>query len=379
MESWILRTKLLIVLFCIITYLSEEGGDIPYVLLLILIYIIATMVFHISNKQTLRKIILYLVCALLTLSSYYLDPLFAYLLPLNLLEIFQYNGLKKILSVILVSLPVFFPAMTHIPEYLLISAFSFTVFILSSDTFERIAGLKNENDILREKIETLYSRLDASTEHEEQIRYLSQLEERNSVAQKIHDRIGHVLAGSLIQLEAALVVLDKDRENSREMIRNVIMVLKEGMENIRSTLRSTKPAPEQLGINRLKGLLNDFSLKHKIKTLLSYKGSLDRITHLQWRVILDNTREALTNTLKYGAAQQVNVKIEVLNKLIRMEIIDDGKGAASIKKSLGLRGIEERTENSGGKVILDGSNGFSVITLLPLEETADDNKSFDCG
>jgi hypothetical protein len=27
--------------------------------------------------------------------------------------------------------------------------------------------------------------------------------------------------------------------------------------------------------------------------------------------------------------------------------------------------MEERTENAGGKLILDGSNGFSVITLLP--------------
>jgi len=379
MESWILRTKLLIVLFCIISYLSKGGSDIPYVLLLILIYIIATMLFHILNRQTLRKSILYLICALLTFSSYYLDPLFAFLLPLNLLEIFNYHGLNKILALIPISLPIFFLDHTLIPEYLLISASSLIVFTLSFETFDRIAGLKNENDILREKIETLYGRLDASAEHEEQIKYLSQLEERNSVAQKIHDRIGHVLAGSLIQLEAALVVLDKDRENSRELIGNVIVVLKEGMENIRSTLRNIKPAPEQLGINRLKGLLNDFSLKHRIKTLLSYKGSLDRITHLQWRVILDNTREALTNTLKYGAAQQVNVKIEVLNKLIRMEIVDDGKGAASIKKSLGLRGIEERTENLGGKVILDGSNGFSVITLLPLGEISDDHKSFDCG
>jgi len=213
MESWILRTKLLIVLFCIISYLSKGGSDIPYVLLLILIYIIAIMLFHILNRQTLRKSILYLICALLTFSSYYLDPLFAFLLPLNLLEIFNYNGLNKILALIPISLPIFFLDHTLIPEYLLISAFSLIVFTLSFETFDRIAGLKNENDILREKIETLYGRLDASAEHEEQIKYLSQLEERNSVAQKIHDRIGHVLAGSLIQLEAALVVLDKDREN----------------------------------------------------------------------------------------------------------------------------------------------------------------------
>ena len=58
--------------------------------------------------------------------------------------------------------------------------------------------------------------------------------------------------------------------------------------------------------------------------------------------------------------------MEVLNTLLKVEIKDDGIGCIKIIKGLGLSGIEERTMNLNGKVIIDGSNGFSVIILLPI-------------
>lgn len=50
-----------------------------------------------------------------------------------------------------------------------------------------------------------------------------------------------------------------------------------------------------------------------------------------------------------------------------MEARDNGKGETVVKKGMGLAGMEERTGAAGGKLIIDGSDGFSVITLLPVE------------
>lgn len=120
------------------------------------------------------------------------------------------------------------------------------------------------------------------------------------------------------------------------MVRNVTENLKEGMESIRSTLRTIKPAPEQLGINRLKLILEEFTLNNGIETELSHDGRLDVITHLQWNILTDNMREALTNSLKHSSASAVRVKIEVMNKVIKMEVRDNGKGETVIKKGWGL-------------------------------------------
>ena len=85
-----------------------------------------------------------------------------------------------------------------------------------------------------------------------------------------------------------------------------------------------------------------------------------------WNIIYENASEALTNILKYSKANKAALNIEVLNKVVKFEIKDNGIGALNIVKGLGLSGMEERTQNAGGKIIVDGGDGFSVITLLPL-------------
>ena len=49
-----------------------------------------------------------------------------------------------------------------------------------------------------------------------------------------------------------------------------------------------------------------------------------------------------------------------------MEIKDNGIGSQKIIKGMGLSNLEERVAESKGTVILDGSNGFSVIILIPI-------------
>jgi signal transduction histidine kinase len=56
-----------------------------------------------------------------------------------------------------------------------------------------------------------------------------------------------------------------------------------------------------------------------------------------------------------------------MRAMIRSVVADDGQGAPRIVKGLGLAGMEERAAAAGGTVIVDGSRGFSVTTLLPLD------------
>lgn len=186
------------------------------------------------------------------------------------------------------------------------------------------------------------------------------------MAQEIHDRVGHAISGSLMQLEAARLLMEKDRVKAGEIIQNVINILREGMENIRATLRNIKPPAEQLGINRVKLVLDEFTVNNRIKTTLMYQGNMEQISPIQWKVIHDNINEALTNALKYSQASTIFINIEVLNTFIKSEIRDNGTGAFTVKKGLGINGMEERSGIIGGKVIIDGSKGFSVITLLPV-------------
>jgi len=254
-----------------------------------------------------------------------------------------------------------------IAEYTLVLILSLVLNIIAFTASGRIKQLSLQNDEFRLKIDSLYRKMDEEEEFKRQIRYLSQLEERNNIAQQIHDKVGHAISGSLIQLEAAALLVEKDAEKTRSIVKNVIGTLREGMESIRATLQNIKPPAEQLGINRIKSLLDEFTMSNGIKTTLKFSGNLALITYMQWRVIYENITEALTNAAKYSGCSAVSVSIDVLNKIIKAEVRDNGIGAVTVKKGMGLRGVEERSSNMGGKVIIDGSMGFSIITILPVE------------
>lgn len=357
-----------ILLYCVIRYIQEGLEKIPLVVLLILAYICTGMLAKIFKAPKPGKCLLLASIIVLAVSASVANQLFILLIVIDILELVSGFTEDHRLWLAFIALPGLFVGDRLLSEYILTGLLCLLVFLLVNELSTSLSALKSTNEKLKNRNDELSSRLDAGSEYETQVRYLSQLEERNSLAQKIHDKIGHTIAGSIIQLEAAGMIIGKDRDKAAGIIAAVTENLKGGMESIRSTLRNIKPAPEQLGVNRLKLMLEEFSMNHAIKTTLSYAGSLDAITHFQWKIIMDNTKEALTNALKYSSATYINVKLEVMTRLIKAEVRDNGNGALSFKKGMGLTGMEERTENAGGKLILDGSSGFSVITILPIGE-----------
>ncbi len=365
MESWMIGTRLVILIYCFMNYLRGDMESIPLVLLLLLAYISFTTTYYMFKNSIVRRLSRVASIAIVTVIAIVTEPPFLLLISVDILELLSGFSNDWRVYIAGIAVPCALAGEIWLPEYVTFSLLVLLIFLLATNHFQSLSALKKANERLRDRNDELLGRLDAGSEYESQMRYLSQIEERNSIAQEIHDRVGHTLAGSIIQLEAAGLILDKDPVKSGNMVRGVTENLKEGMESIRSTLRTIKPAPEQLGINRLKLILEEFTMNNTIKTHFSYTGSLDVISHLQWKIIIDNIKESLTNTLKYSKATMINVKLEVMNRLVKVEVIDNGKGTYSIKKGMGLSGMEERTENAGGKLILDGSNGFSVIMLLP--------------
>ena len=88
-----------------------------------------------------------------------------------------------------------------------------------------------------------------------------------------------------------------------------------------------------------------------------------------WNCIKENLVETLTNTLKHSGADEFSLKISVMNKVIRAEFKDNGKGSDSFRKGTGLTAIEERTVLTDGKCIFPAqTDGFSVVNIFSLKE-----------
>lgn len=370
MDLWLFLTKTSIALYCSIKYIQQgiEEKEHRFIFFLLL-YIFLSAASCLQKQNAIKKATLAASLTSAAAGSIYASYDLLLFLPVNVLEISKFSGLNIYIASALCFLPfAYFGFYNGAAEYLFIFVISLLILLLADKSYTRLKKLEDETDEIKTKFIEIQGSLSKSKNYETQLVYVSQLEERNSIAQRIHDKVGHTLAGSIIQLEAACAVLSKDTKKAEEIIKNIISVLSSGMDEIRQTLRDIKPSAEQIGINRLKVILDEFSARTGIETLLSHDDKIFCLDATQWRIICENATEFLTNSLKHSKCTKITVKIQIFSKIIKCEMKDNGKGAAAIVKGLGLKGMEDRCESAGGKMVIDGSQGFSAIMIFPRKE-----------
>ena len=222
-----------------------------------------------------------------------------------------------------------------------------------AERLERSAeGYANRADEMRELLGS-QRRVVRSTEH------VSRLEERNRLAARIHDEIGHGMSGSILLLEGAELVMDKEPEKARETIRKVTENLRASVEKIRKVLREERSAGAEVSLARIENEMRAFEADHPhIKTRLDLEGDLDGINTAVWICIYENLVEALTNTLKHSAATEFHVSLKNSGGLLLAEFADNG-GA----------GRTETPDGAGGKPGLrqgEAPSGFSQKRALAV-------------
>jgi signal transduction histidine kinase len=191
------------------------------------------------------------------------------------------------------------------------------------------------------------------------------LEERSNLAQALHDKLGHNINGSIYQLEAIKLLMDKDPEKSKQMTQAVIDQLRTGMDEIRAILRKERPEKKDLALLQIYKLCEDCNQKG-VETNLEIEGDVTQITDRLWEVILDNAFEAVSNSMKYARCKNILIKINILNKFVRCSITDDGVGCENIKDGMGISGMRSRVRSVNGTLDFASEAGFTVNMLLPI-------------
>lgn len=245
--------------------------------------------------------------------------------------------------------------------------YSLIAYLYLDSLYKREASekdLKNNYKIEREENYKLMEKLAYMDNYRKHTNTMAQINERNYIAQSLHDKLGHSVTSSIMQLQVSKAMMDKDKNLSMEYLNSAIENLTEGMDDIRLVLRNLKPQEEIIGIESIKTLLSEFQNNSKIFTEIKVVGDITKIDSSYWIVIEDNLKEALTNAYKYSNATKVEMDIEVYNKFIRIDIKDNGIGSEKISKGLGLRGMEERIKSIDGTISFISSNGFSISMII---------------
>ncbi|MDF3413547.1 histidine kinase [Sulfitobacter sp. M57] len=202
----------------------------------------------------------------------------------------------------------------------------------------------------------------------------AQEEERGRVARELHDGISQILVGVRYALDSARRRLERGDTQAADPLAKGIDSLGEAIIEVRRISRDLRP-----------GVLDDLGLGPAIKTLVeefeARTGIKGRIETAVFRNRLDDeakialyriAQEALTNVERHAGAQQIDVSLRGHRHGATLIIRDNGRGIAPNRSAsssgLGLRNMQERMEQVGGKLVVRNSKagGTSIEATVPL-------------
>jgi signal transduction histidine kinase len=160
------------------------------------------------------------------------------------------------------------------------------------------------------------------------------------------------------------------RSGSSAELSDAIDHTKREIVNLRALIAELRPAA-----------LDELGLAPAIETLASRSGGaagLSVTTHVAlgssarlapetestvYRVV----QEALTNVAKHAGASNVHVEVARANGTVEVVVEDDGRGfdPTSVKDGLGLIGMRERVELTGGELSIRSRPGTRISATLP--------------
>jgi len=201
-------------------------------------------------------------------------------------------------------------------------------------------------------------------------------EERARIARELHDIVAHAVSVMVLQVGAVRHRLPAELGEEEEALRGVEKTGRSALAEMRRMLgamRRDDDAPElapQPGLGRLDVLLAEVG-RAGLPVELHVDGepfALPAAIDLSaYRIV----QEGLTNALKHARASRADVRIRYGADELRIEVADDGVGAAGPAgdgHGHGLVGIRERVKLYGGEMTAAAANGggFRLTTSLPL-------------
>src|SRR5512133_3686193 len=197
------------------------------------------------------------------------------------------------------------------------------------------------------------------------------IEERNRVAQELHDSAKQRAFAALAQLGAAKKLVDHQDRSAREHLVEAENIVSEVIHDLTFFIQESYS-----GGLKDKGLvpsLEDYAFtwqnRFNIPLSLSFSGERRLPQHVE-QAVYRVVQEALANIARHSQATRASVELVYQPAEIRIRIQDNGKGfdAPRTGEGLGLPLIQERLEGVGGRFKIESrpGGGTQLSACVPL-------------
>lgn len=197
-------------------------------------------------------------------------------------------------------------------------------------------------------------------------------EERNLLAQELHDSIAQGLAYLNIQTQLLQDSLRREETTeAQEVAERIRNGVKESYDDVRELLVHFRTRISHSDLETtLITVLQRFEVQCGIAVIFKRQFGLLQVAEDEGIQIIHIIQEALSNIRKHAGAQHVSVRFEHEGGRIRIIIADDGVGfipeASRSDNHVGLKIMRERAARIGGEVQIQSRVGEGTKIILRL-------------
>jgi PAS domain S-box-containing protein len=232
-----------------------------------------------------------------------------------------------------------------------------------------ITERKQQEELLRRQNEMLKRSLLASDA------------ERQMLAYEIHDSLAQLIAGALLQFQAADPSWQRSPERASVAFQEGLRVLRASHQEVRRLIRSVRPLTlDEMGVvAALAYFLQGFEGKPGPEIEFYSEVEFDRLQPIEENCIYRIVQEGVTNAQKHSQSARVRVELVQQGDQLRITVQDWGIGflrQETDQTHFGLEGICQRARMLGGhaEILTEPGQGTCIQVQLPvmLRENGDD-------
>ncbi len=200
---------------------------------------------------------------------------------------------------------------------------------------------------------------------------LAVAEERNRMAQEMHDTLGHHLTVAAVQLEAAQALVHSDPERTAEMLATVRDQVRQSLSELRRTVAALRQPVDDLPA-ALTALAQRFAAATGLAVTVHCASDLGELPPAVRLLLYRAAQEGLTNVQRHAHARHAWLTLTREGNHVVLTLDDDGQGPPPHpleQGGLGLRGMAEQAHRFGGQASLHPrpQGGARLVIRIPLE------------
>jgi len=217
-------------------------------------------------------------------------------------------------------------------------------------------------------------RLAAALRDRKQAQEASLLQERNRMAQEIHDTLAQAFTGIIVHLGTASRKITVDPVAAQEHIKVGRDLARFGLTEARRSVEALRPKLLEDGdlcsaLVRLSSQMFSHSSTH---TICEVVGKAYPLPQEVENNVLRIGQEALTNAFKYARASEIRVELVYETTQFILRIKDNGQGfeidSFSVENGFGLMGMTERADRIGAKLTIQSQPGRGTEVVVSINK-----------